>query len=353
MSDLPGDPATEPHDDNQGTTPPVSDPSEQVDYDPDTEERDDTVITTALKRSLVVFVIVAVVVGGILVFRAYLGDEEEQVTGRAPLEVPVVPERPTAEIPTLKFTDITESAGISFIHENGAYGKKLLPETMGGGCAFLDFDGDGWPDIYLPQGGDFAQRGQQTRRLDQLFRNLAGTGFENVTGQSGLVGNGFGQGATVGDFNADGFPDLYVANDYGRNCLYRNDGGRFTDVAATAGVEDIAAGMSVSWCDYNGDGRPDLYVGNMFSSAGERIAYQRRFQSEADQAVRRQFQRHARGNTLFENVGDGTFRDVSVERDVTMGRWAWGSPFADINNDGRPDLLVANGYITGEDTNDL
>ena len=111
--------------------------------------------------------------------------------------------------------------------------------------------------------------------------------------------------------------------------------------------------MSVAWCDYNGDGRPDLYVGNMFSSAGERIAYQRRFQPDADDEVRRQFQRHARGNTLFENSGDGTFRDVSIDRNVTMGRWAWGSPFVDINNDGRPDLLVANGYITGEDTNDL
>ena len=151
----------------------------------------------------------------------------------------------------------------------------------------------------------------------------------------------------------DGDLDLYVANDYGRNCLYRNDGGHFSDVAATAGVEDIAAGMSVSWCDYNGDGRPDLYVGNMFSSAGERIAYQRRFQPGADDEVRRQFQRHARGNTLFENTGEGTFRDVSLDRDVTMGRWAWGSPFVDINNDGRPDLLVANGYITGEDTRDL
>ena len=105
--------------------------------------------------------------------------------------------------------------------------------------------------------------------------------------------------------------------------------------------------------DYNGDGRPDLYVGNMFSSAGERIAYQRQFQPDARAGVRQQFQRHARGNTLFENTGKGTFRDVSMDRDVTMGRWAWGSPFVDINNDGRPDVLVANGYITGEDTGDL
>ncbi len=151
----------------------------------------------------------------------------------------------------------------------------------------------------------------------------------------------------------DGDQDLYVANDYGRNNLYRNENGHFSDVAQDAGVEDISAGMSVSWGDYNHDGQMDLYVSNMWSSAGKRITYQRKFQPGTTDRTRSDFQRHARGNSLFMNRGDGTFRDVSVESDVTMGRWAWGSRFIDLNNDGREDLLVTNGFITQEDTRDL
>jgi hypothetical protein len=155
------------------------------------------------------------------------------------------------------------------------------------------------------------------------------------------------------DYDGDGDADLYVANDFGRNNLYRNDGGNFTDVAAEAGVEDIAAGMSVAWGDYNQDGKMDLYVGNMFSSAGQRIAFQGRFHTAANNETREQFQRHARGNSLFLNLGDGTFRDVSEEAGVTLGRWAWASPFIDINNDGWEDLVVANGFVTGSNTGDL
>jgi hypothetical protein len=158
--------------------------------------------------------------------------------------------------------------------------------------------------------------------------------------------------------------DLYVANDFGRNNLYRNGpvpegetgskGGRkFTDVAADAGVEDISAGMGVAWADYNHDGWMDLYVSNMYSAAGNRVAYQRRFRGVDDDSTRARFQRHARGNSLFENAGDGTFRDVSVAAGVTMGRWAWGSQFVDLNNDSRDDLVVANGYVTNEDSRDL
>ena len=144
-----------------------------------------------------------------------------------------------------------------------------------------------------------------------------------------------------------------MANDYGRNNLYRNDAGRFVDVASQAGVEDIAAGMSVSWADFNNDGWMDVYVSNMFSAAGNRIAYQRKFHPQAENTTRNQLQRLARGNSLFENAQDGTFRDVSVESSVTMGRWAWGSMMMDMNNDGWEDIVVANGFITGEDTGDL
>ena len=124
-------------------------------------------------------------------------------------------------------------------------------------------------------------------------------------------------------------------------------------MAAAAGVEDIAAGMGVSWADVDRDGRMDLYVSNMFSSAGGRVTFQREFRPELDRETRAAYRRHARGNTLFQNAGNGTFRDVSLERGVTMGRWAWGARLVELNNDGWPDVFVPNGFVTGEDPVDL
>jgi hypothetical protein len=118
-------------------------------------------------------------------------------------------------------------------------------------------------------------------------------------------------------------------------------------------VEDIAAGMSVSWGDYNADGLMDIYISNMFSSAGSRVTYQRRFTNAADEETVRGLRRHARGNTLFENTGDGRFRDASIETGVTMGRWAWGSTFVDLNNDGLEDIYIVNGFVTRNSTSDL
>ena len=144
-----------------------------------------------------------------------------------------------------------------------------------------------------------------------------------------------------------------MANDYGRNNLYRNEGGRFRDVAAAAGVEDIASGMSASWGDYNRDGRMDLYVGNMFSAAGGRVAYQRKFHPGAAAETKSALRRLARGNSLFAGAADGVFRDVSLQAGAMMGRWAWSSLFVDLNGDGWEDLLVANGYLTGTSKDDL
>lgn len=190
---------------------------------------------------------------------------------------------------------------------------------------------------------------------NHLLRNDGGDRFTDVTAQVGLnVHNArFSVAAGWGDYDGDGDPDLYVANDFGRNNLYRNDGGRFVDVAAPAGAEDQAAGMGVSWSDYDLDGDLDLYVSNMFSAAGRRIAYQPRFQQTAAQQTRQQVQRHSLGNTLLANAGDGTFRDVSDSAGVRVGRWAWGARFADLNNDGLEDLVVPNGFLTNERKDDL
>lgn len=194
-----------------------------------------------------------------------------------------------------------------------------------------------------------------------LLENRGKFQFADVTAEVGLDQNNsrYSLSAAWEDFDQDGDPDLAVANDFGRNNLYRNDRGSepgrlsFTDISASAGVEDIASGMSVAWGDYDRDGRSDLYISNMFSSAGGRVTFQRQFGSGRSEVDVANFQRLARGNTLFRTGGDGTFTDVSEAAGVTMGRWAWTSKFADFNNDGWLDIIVGNGFVTGKKTNDL
>jgi hypothetical protein len=190
---------------------------------------------------------------------------------------------------------------------------------------------------------------------NSLFRNDGQFRFTDVTSESGLDVNNrrYSWAACWEDVDDDGDPDLYVSNDFGRNNLYINHQGSFTDRAAEAGAEDIASGMSAAWGDVNRDGRMDLYVGNMFSSAGGRVTFQDEFKANADESIRSRLRQFARGNSLLMNSGDGTFQDVSEDAGVTVARWAWSSNFIDVNNDGWQDLAVANGYITADDTGDL
>lgn len=275
---------------------------------------------------------------------------------------------------------LATTLGVIFMENDGrggfvVKGSKLIPEAAPLGLAAADFDLDGDLDLYV---GCYSLRRSNVKEgqilgrpipyhdannggRNVLFRNDRSWRFTDATRELGLDQNNrrFTLAASWDDYDDDGDPDLYVANDYGRNNLYRNDRDengdlKFVDVAKKAGVEDISAGMSVTWGDADGDGDRDLYVSNMWSSAGNRVAYQRNFQTEAGETAREEFQRHARGNSLFLNKGDGTFADASLTAGVAMGRWAWGSLFADLNNDGRNDLLVANGFITQpDDTGDL
>lgn len=242
--------------------------------------------------------------------------------------------------------------------------------------AAADYDSDGDLDLYAcgysPHNNEeYADGARVTVPLpyhdsrnggpNLLLQNDGGWKFSDATAAAGLNENNdrHSFAASWEDYDNDGDPDLYVANDFGRNNLYQNQGrgpgGRvtFRDVAAVAGVEDMSAGMGVTWGDYNRDGLMDIHVSNMFSAAGNRVAYQRQFRPGAGGESLSGFRRHARGNSLFQNNGDGTFADVSVEAGITMGRWAWGAQFADLNNDGWEDLYVANGYITGDAKDDL
>ena len=264
--------------------------------------------------------------------------------------------------------DLVLSVGqnVLFLENDGAAHFRMRADWRGPARLFslsaADYDQDGDLDIYACGLVEIDERPVPVPYHDAnnggrnaLLANEGSWNFRDVTDEVGLSQNNtrFSYASSWEDYDNDGDQDLYVANDFGRNNLYRNDGGTFVDVAAAAGVEDLGAGMSATWGDANGDGLVDLYVSNMFSSAGGRIAFQQQFGGEYSEQDKKILQRHARGNTLLINHGDGTFRDVSEAAHVTMGRWAWASSFADLNNDGREDLLVANGYITGEDTKDL
>ena len=250
---------------------------------------------------------------------------------------------------------------------NLSFGTSTHAQTFSISAADFDLDGD--LDIYACGYNPSADRVRsgalgeplpyhdaQNGGANMLLSNDGSWEFNEVTENVGLNHNNnrFSFAATWEDYDDDGDPDLYVANDYGRNNLYENTSGRFVDVAAELGIEDMASGMSASWGDFNRDGRLDIYISNMFSAAGNRITFQRQFKPGAPQAMLAQYQRHARGNTLFQADQEGRgFSDISVEQGVTMGRWAWGSRFVDLNNDGWEDLVVANGFISTEDTGDL
>lgn len=232
--------------------------------------------------------------------------------------------------------------------------------------AAADYDNDGLVDLYVcayvnEDNGDsigtgsneFVYHDAENGAANTLFKNTTkDTGnlsFIDVTEQVGLNINNsrWSFAASWEDYDNDGDQDLYVANDYGRNNLYNNDKGKFTDLASKTDSEDSASGMSVSWADYDRDGNMDLYVSNMFSAAGNRITNQKQFKNSTQQSVRERFRRFARGNTLLRNTGQ-IFQDTSLSAGVNMGRWAWGSNFIDFNNDTFPDLIVANGYLTSK-----
>jgi hypothetical protein len=264
--------------------------------------------------------------------------------------------------PTLLIYENREFNGVQL------FGLRAAVRTFGTtSISAADFDLDGDLDLYscgymLPYDEGRAPlpyHDANNGRPNVLLRNdgplETAWSFVDVTSAVGLDANNrrYSFAAVWEDYDDDGDLDLYVANDFGRNNLYRNDDGTFVDAAAEAGVEDMAAGMGVTFADVDGDGRLDLHVANMFSSAGGRVTYQRQFKDGAAAPTRASYRRHARGNSLFRNLGQGRFADVSDEAGITMGRWAWGGLFTELDNDGRPDLFIPNGFVTGEDPGDL
>jgi enediyne biosynthesis protein E4 len=237
-------------------------------------------------------------------------------------------------------------SGILWTHTSGKSPEKYLPESSGAGCAFLDYDNDGWMDIYLVNSGkcDFFAPTPPLRNA--LYKNNRDGTFTDVTEKAGVMAGGYGQGVAVGDYDGDGFPDIYVTQ-YGRSILYHNNGdGTFTDQTEKAGVAAPGWSSSAVWFDYDNDGRLDLFVGRFVD-----------FSKELNKpcGIHDDGRRHycipkiytPMPSWLFHNNGDGTFTDVSKESGIakSLGK-VWGAVGTDINNDGLMDLWVSNDTVS-------
>ncbi|HUD15489.1 MAG TPA: CRTAC1 family protein [Terracidiphilus sp.] len=245
---------------------------------------------------------------------------------------------------TYTFEEVPPSkSGIRWVHSAGRSAEKYLPESSGAGCAFLDFDNDGWMDIYLVNSGKSNFFNPPQPLQNALYRNNRDGTFTDVTAKAGVAGGGYGMGVAVGDYNGDGFPDLYVTQ-CGQNILYRNNGdGTFTDVTAQAGVAVGGWSSSAVWFDYDNDGRLDLFVCqfaefDLLHGCGKDSAGVRHY------CIPKIF--NPMPSWLFHNNGDGTFTDISKAAGIAehLGK-AWGVVATDVNNDGRMDLFVSNDTV--------
>jgi hypothetical protein len=240
-----------------------------------------------------------------------------------------------------RFANVTAAAGIEFQHHNGAYGGKLLPETLGSGCAFLDYDADGWPDILLVNGMDWPGRKRRRSTL-RLYRNNRNGTFTDVSRSAGLDVEMYGMGVAVGDFNNDGYPDIFVTC-VGQSRLFRNTGkGTFIDVTRASGLAERAAfSTSALWCDFDRDGLLDLFVCNYVKWSPEHDVFCSLDGRQKSYCTPEAY----RGDTcwLFRNRGNGTFEDVTAtSRIFDTSSKSLGVAMLDYDQDGWPDLFVAN-----------
>jgi len=250
---------------------------------------------------------------------------------------------PSADDQRVRFEPVPASeTGITWVHENGKSPERHLPETVGAGCAFFDYNNDGWMDIYFVNSGEADFFSPQKPLRNALYHNNGDGTFTDITEEAGLAGGAFGMGAYAGDYDGDGWQDLYVTH-YGADRLYRNNGdGTFSDVTREAGVAALRWTTCAVWFDYDKDSHLDLFVSSFVhydpeenrycgEPAGERQHY----------CIPRVFK--PAPSYLFRNRGDGTFEDVSQASGIaSVEGKAFGAVATDINNDGWLDLFVAN-----------
>ena len=260
----------------------------------------------------------------------------QRIAGADPASDGVLP-----DAPAITFRDITRQAGIHFTHNTGAFGKKYLPETMGPGVAFIDYDNDGWPDIFLINGMDWPGH-LQKHTTPKLYHNNRDGTFTDVTHKAGLDVEMYGMGVAVGDYDNDGYEDLFLTA-YGQNRLFHNNGdGTFTDVTQKAGLAGPREfSTSAAWVDYDKDGHLDLVVANYVQWSAETDLYCTLDGKSKSYCTPESY----KGSSvrLWHNRGDGTFEEATQKAglaDATSK--TLGVAVLDYDNDGWPDLLFSN-----------
>ncbi len=313
------------------------------------------IIGRAFRRSLVTLVIIAAI-GGVFIYLAQREPAETPEMEERPVAAPVAAPAPAMRPPEVQFTDVTQAAGIRYVHESGAYGTRFLPETMGGGVAFLDYDNDGDQDLLLVNSDIWPEERDAgaVRPTMALYANDGRGQFEDLTETAGLDISTYGMGVAVGDYDADGWVDVFISA-VGPNLLLRNEQGRFRDVSGSAGVagDDARWSTSSAFFDYDNDGDLDLFVANY-------VLWTKAIDLEVDfrltgigRAYGPPASYEGTHSYLYRNEGDGSFTDVSSEAGIQVNNPATGNPMGkalavapiDPDGDGYLDLLVANDTV--------
>ena len=317
--------------------------------------QDDEIIGVALKRSLIVVVIVAIGVAGTAVARQFLKRDN---TANVETEIALPQEREVVDVtlPKIPLVDITSESGIDWQHESGMDGQKLLPETMGGGVAIFDFDQDGDQDLLFVGGTtwDWSDRVNAQPRSLCLYENDGAAHFKDVTKAVGLEADFYGMGPAIGDFDNDGWPDLFVTA-VGRNRLYRNVEGKFEDATESSGLagSDEAWSTGATWFDYDRDGKLDLFVCDyvvwnreLDLSLGFKLTGVGRAYGQPTLFT-------GTHSHLYHNEGNGVFADVTQEMGIEVSNPNTSVPVGkglavaaiDVTQDGWPDIMVANDTV--------